>query len=117
LAGTDRVNDGELAEGFSLGDVRDVNLHDRDLAGIDGIAQRIAVVGQGTGIEQDTRIMHVGGLDQVNQFAFVIGLETVEGIPHGMGGLPGAGFDFGKGECAILGRVASAQQIEIRSID
>src|SRR5262249_22719646 len=97
--------------------VRDMHLDERPLESLQRVEhgdRRERIAGR---IEDDGVRLRARGLDQVDQFAFMIGLMEVQRGAEKFREIPAAGLDGGKCGRAIDMRLPDPEEIEIWTIE
>ena len=74
-------------------------------------------VREGARVDDDGVGVIAGGLDAVDDGAFVVGLEGGEGGAEGGGVGFAAAFDIGEGGGAVGGGFAGAEEVEVGTVD
>lgn len=104
-----------MAERLAAGEVGEVDFDDGDGDGGDGVGDGDGGVGVAAGVEDDAVIVAGGGVDAVDEFAFEVGLEVVDG--------GGGVFDAELAEAVVEGTGAvdggfpGAQEIEVGAVE
>jgi len=116
LVYTGRFDDRDPPPRFATPNVGDMNLDRGYFYRFDGVVKGVAGVAEGTGIKDDTPYLSTGPVQDVDQFPFMVGLSSLQGVsePGGMGSA--LLRHLIKGGIAVDRRVAPAQKVEIRSV-
>lgn len=104
-----------MAEGFAGGDVGEVYLNDRNVDGSDGVGNGNRGMGVSAGVKDNAGVGGRGGLDVVDEFAFEVRLEIVDG-DVGVFGAEVSEVVF-KGARAVEGGFAGTKKIEIGTVE
>ncbi|MNO61477.1 hypothetical protein D3C76_521280 [compost metagenome] len=105
-----------MTERFAFVHVGQVHFDDWQFAGHQGVADGHRGVGPGAGVDQDTGAAATGGVDPVDQFAFVVGLAKFDIQAQVVGAVGAALGEVGEGFATILGRLAGAQHVQVRAV-
>ena len=97
--------------------IRQVQLDGRHLGGADGVHQRQRGVGVGAGIEDDAVLGTAGGVDRIDQRAFVVALREIKRHAERFGMGAAHRLDVGDGGAAIDLGLAQAEQVEVGAIE
>src|SRR3989344_246553 len=91
---------------------------DRRKPGVDdGIVERIAVVRQGSRIDDDARGLRAFGLQPVDKRALVIGLERPDGKAESFRFVGNYSLDVLQGRGAVVRRITPAELVKVGAVD
>src|SRR5260370_27537052 len=68
----------DVAPLLAGGRVRDVELDGDAVVGRERVGEAVRVVGEGPGVDDDRRAAAPGGLDRVDELAFMVGLQVLD---------------------------------------
>ena len=109
---------GMVAEALASVDVGQVHLDEGDGHRSQGVAHGDAGMRVGSGVDDDERgPVGTGGLDAVDQRAFVVALEMVEGSPMPAGQVGQPGIDVGQRGVAVDLGLTGAQQVQVGAMN
>ena len=94
-----------------------MQFHKRDPHPEQRIPDRHGGMREATRVDDDAVDVAAGCLDTVDQGAFVVGLEGVEGGVHGGGVGFAGGFDVGERGVAVDLGFAGAQEVEVGAVE
>ena len=98
--------------------IADMDLHKRNRNPQQRIPDRDAGVREGGGVDDDTRgAVVAGGVQTVDDVAFVVGLEVREGDVESGGAGGEGGDDVWEGGGAVFGGFAGAEEVEVGTVD
>jgi hypothetical protein len=106
-----------VPEFFALVHVGDVDLDGGKLHGGKGVPEGHRGVGEGARIDDDTRGVVPGGVDDVEQDAFVVGLDAFDREAVGLSCGRGQLLHVGQRRGAVFFRLAGSQQVQVWPID
>lgn len=107
-----------LAKGFARMNVRQMNFDERNRNGGNRIAQGNAGVRVGRRVDDDeTDAFSAGGMNALDQGAFVVALEGFEHDACRFGATRQRAVDVGERGGTIVLRLARAEQVQVRAVD
>lgn len=106
-----------MAEFLPLVDIGDMDLHAGDGHGLECVQNGVAVVGEGPWIHHNGVVGALGGVDGVDDGAFVVGLEALGGTPVGGGKAAQAVAEGLVGILTVNPRLPLAQQVQVGAVD
>lgn len=115
--GSDPGDIRQMPKLFSRMDIRQVNFDDRSGHGGQSIPDRDRCVRQCTRVDDEPDRARAQLVDRVDQHTLMVALAEVERETQASGILPGAVLDVGEGCRPIDGRLALAEQVEIRPVE
>ena len=107
-----------MTEALAGVDVADVHFHRRDFHRDQRIVQRDRGVRIAAGVDDDAgHLLGMRLVDEVDQFAFAVGLAAIGLQAELRRGLRAQFFDIGERRMAIRLRLPDPQQIEVRAVE
>ena len=105
-----------MAEGFAGVDVGEVNFDRGQGNRSECVAQGVAVVGEGAGVDEDATGPLTRLVDGVNQLAFVVGLQETQLDALFLSGFLQALVNVVQGVMTVDIRLTFAEQVEVRAV-
>ena len=94
-----------------------MHLDHRDLNGLHGVAQRDRCVRKAAGVENHALAGFACGVERVDEFAFVVALESLNLRPEVGRTCRQSGLELLQRQVAVHLRVALAQEVQVGAVD
>ena len=107
-----------MTEALAGMDVADMDLDRRDFHRDQGIVQRDRGVRVAAGVDDNAgRLLRMGLVDEIDQFALVVGLAAIGLQAELRRRLRAQPFDIGERRVAVRLRLPRPQHVEVRSVE